>query len=218
MYRKLTCLDCTKNGCNNGRENCFPDFCLTKAVDQNKIEEARQIYASDGIDSKLTKAAIEIDSEFYCEYTRVEETIAFAHRIGAKKIGLAYCIALQKEAKIFADIVRKNGLEVVGTICKIGSIDKCDIGFEDSIKHNPGTHESVCNPIMQAEYLNNEETSLNILIGLCVGHDTIFTRYSKAPVTTLIVKDRITAHDSAAPLYNATTFYKDKLNNIKLKK
>ena len=39
--------------------------------------------------------------------------------------------------------------------------------------------------------LNKEETDLNILVGLCVGHDSLFYKYSKAPVTTLVVKDRV---------------------------
>ena len=218
MSTKLTCLNCNLNGCNNGKKECFPEFCITKATDQKRIDNAANIYLGDNIDADIMKAAIEIDSEFYCQYTRVEETIAFAHRIGAKKIGLAYCVALQKEAKIFASVARNNGLEVVGVICKVGGIDKCDIGFEDDIKHNPGHHEPICNPILQADYLNRENTQLNILIGLCVGHDSIFTRYSKVPVTTLVVKDRILAHNAAGALYNADSFYKDKLKSIKLRK
>ena len=218
METKLTCLNCSKNGCNNGKEDCFPEFCITKATDPKRIAEAANIYLGDNIDADIMKAAIEIDSEFYCQYTRVEETIAFAHRIGAKKIGIAYCVALQKEAKIFASVAKNNGLEVVGVICKVGGIDKCDVGFEDAIKHNPGHHEPICNPIIQADYLNRENTQLNILIGLCVGHDSIFTRYSKAPVTTLVVKDRIMAHNSVGAIYNADSFYKDKLKSIKLRK
>ena len=218
MDTKLTCLNCSLNGCNNGNEECFPEFCITKAIDQRAIDSAANIYLGDNIDAGIMKAAIEIDSEFYCQYTRVEETIAFAHRISAKKIGIAYCVALQKEAKIFASVASNSGLEVVGVICKIGSIDKCNVGFEDAIKHNPGHHEPICNPIIQAEYLNRENTQMNILIGLCVGHDCIFTRYSNAPVTTLVVKDRVLAHNSVGAIYNAESFYKDKLKSIKLHK
>lgn len=218
MDKKLTCLNCKLNGCNSGKEEHFPEFCLTKEMGEKAIENTRETYLGDNIDAAIMKAAIEIDSEFYCQYTRVEETIAFAHRINAKKIGIAYCIALQKEAKVFASIAEKNGLEVVGVICKIGAIDKCDIGFEDAIKHKPGDHEPICNPMLQAQFLNKEGTRLNILIGLCVGHDCIFTRYSEAPVTTLVVKDRVMGHNSVAAIYTADTFYKDKLNSVKLRK
>ena len=47
-----------------------------------------------------------------------------------------------------------------------------------------------------------------MLVGLCVGHDAIFTRHSKAPVTTFIVKDRVLGHNPAAALYTAKFYYK----------
>jgi len=77
----------------------------------------------------------------------VEEIIAFAKRIGAKKIGIATCIGLMNEAKIFAKILKAKGLESY----------------------------SFSNPILQARLL----------------HDSLFIKYSKAPVTTLITKDRV---------------------------
>ena len=45
------------------------------------------------------------------------------------------------------------------------------------------------------------KTSFNIIVGLCVGHDMLFTMNSKAPVTTLIVKDRFTGHNPVISLY-----------------
>jgi len=53
----------------------------------------------------------------------VEEIIAFAKRIGAKKIGIATCIGLMNEAKIFAKILKAKGLESYSVICKVGSIE-----------------------------------------------------------------------------------------------
>ena len=47
-----------------------------------------------------------------------------------------------------------------------------------------------------------------MLVGLCVGHDAIFTRHSKAPATTFIVKDRVLGHNPAAALYTAKFYYK----------
>ena len=58
--------------------------------------------------------------------------------------------------------------------------------------------------------LEKEDTDLNVVVGLCVGHDTLFFRYSAAPVTTLIVKDRVLGHNSAAALYTSSSYY-DKL-------
>lgn len=60
---------------------------------------------------------------------------------------------------------------------------------------------ATCNPIAQAEILNREQTELNYIVGLCMGHDILFTRYSEAPVSTLIVKDRMTGNNPAAALY-----------------
>ena len=34
-----------------------------------------------------------------------------------------------------------------------------------------------------------------------MGHDIIFNQYSKAPVSTLIVKDRVTGNNPAAAIY-----------------
>ena len=39
------------------------------------------------------------------------------------------------------------------------------------------------NPIGQAAFLNKVKTGLNIILGLCVGHDALFIKYSEAPIT-----------------------------------
>ena len=36
---------------------------------------------------------------------------------------------------------------------------------------------------------------MNFLVGLCVGHDSLFIKYSEAPRTTLVTKDRVLAHN-----------------------
>ncbi len=69
----------------------------------------------------------------------------------------------------------------------------------------------MCNPIAQAEFLNKENTEFNIVLGLCVGHDTLFFKYSKAPVTVLAVKDRVLAHNPLGAIYQSESYYKNKL-------
>ena len=54
---------------------------------------------------------------------------------------------------------------------------------------------------------------MNFTVGLCVGHDALFNKYSEAPVSALIVKDRVTGHNPAAALYLSDGYYK-KLYNI----
>lgn len=62
----------------------------------------------------------------------------------------------------------------------------------------------MCNPILQARLLNQA----NVVIGLCMGHDSLFYRYSEAYVTTLVTKDRVTGHNPAAALYTSHSYYK----------
>lgn len=65
----------------------------------------------------------------------------------------------------------------------------------------------MCNPIMQAKILNEQATDLNIVMGLCVGHDSLFYKYSEALTTTLVTKDRVLGHNPAAALYTAESYY-----------
>jgi uncharacterized metal-binding protein len=74
------------------------------------------------------------------------------------------------------------------------------------LKIRPGAMEACCNPVLQAGLLNDLKTQLNVIVGLCVGHDSLFMRHSEAPVTTLIVKDRVLGHNPAVALYTAKTY------------
>jgi len=148
---------------------------------------------------KLLKVASDIEREFYCRATRVQELIEFCRRMKFKKIGIAFCIGLFEEARILAEILESHGLKVFSAACKVGAVDKEELGIE---KMKPESPESVCNPIGQAELLNRAGTELNIIVGLCIGHDILFQMHSEAPVTTLIVKDRVLAHNPAGAIYS----------------
>ena len=82
------------------------------------------------------------------------------------------------------------------------------LGVPDREKVRPGTFEPACNPVAQARILNEVGTDLNVIVGLCVGHDILFSRHSAAPVTTLVVKDRVTGHNPAAALYGQNFYYR----------
>ncbi|WP_022847140.1 DUF1847 domain-containing protein [Desulfurobacterium sp. TC5-1] len=148
-------------------------------------------------DLKMLKTASEIEKEFYCKMTRIEEIVEFSKRMGYRRIGIAFCIGLFNEAKTVAEILTKKGFEVFSAICKIGSVDKETLNIP---KLKEGK-EAVCNPIGQAKALNEKGTDLNIVIGLCVGHDILFQKYSDAPSTVFIVKDRVLSHNPAGALY-----------------
>jgi uncharacterized metal-binding protein len=66
----------------------------------------------------------------------------------------------------------------------------------------------MCNPALQALILNDAETDFNILLGLCVGHDSIFLKEAEAPCTVLAVKDRVLGHNPLAAVYNIDSYYR----------
>lgn len=203
----LSCIDCTAKACKKGESEKYPAFCLTKNMNPDLLQEALDCYGEEENNRIMVNAA-NIESEFYGKMTRVEETIEFAKRIGAKKIGIATCLGLLDEAKVFTKILRKNGFEVFGICCKAGAVPKTQIGIEAKCENSGKT---MCNPILQAKMLNQEQTDLNIAIGLCVGHDSLFYKYSNALVTTLVAKDRVTGHNPCAVLYNINSYYKNLL-------
>ena len=160
----------------------------------------------------MFKAAAEIEGLYYGKLTRVEEVCLFAKKTGAKRIGIACCRGLIKDAQLFAKVLRAKGFEdVCAVMCKVGGVDKTEAGIPEGVKVRPGAHESACNPIAQAELLNREGTQFNICLGLCVGHDSLFYQYSKALVTTLVVKDRVLAHNPVGAIHYADTYFKDLL-------
>ncbi|NTU57739.1 MAG: DUF1847 domain-containing protein [Chlorobiaceae bacterium] len=202
-----SCSDCRPMSCYR-QEKRLPDECLTGAVDQESLDACTVQYLGDGLDARIARASAEVEGSYYGKLTRAEEIIAFANRLGAKKIGLATCIGLSEESRIFVRVLKANGLEPFSVLCKVGSVDKGEIGIGDELKILPGCHESICNPILQARLLNDQKTDLNVVVGLCVGHDSLFMKYSDAPVTTLITKDRLLAHNPAAALYTTGFYYK----------
>lgn len=202
---QLSCVDCAVKACKKGEADKYPAFCLTKNMNPSLLQEALACYDEPENHNIMVNAA-NVESEFYGKMTRVQETVEFAKRIGAKKIGIATCMGLLEEAKIFTKILRKNGFEVFGICCKAGAVPKVQIGIDAKCENSGKT---MCNPILQAKTLNAEHTDLNVAIGLCVGHDSLFYKYSNALVTTLVAKDRVTGHNPCAVLYNINSYYKD---------
>jgi len=140
--------------------------------------------------------------------TRLVEICEFADKMGYRKLGLAFCAGLIREARVVADILKNREFELVSVICKAGRIPKTAIGVTDEQKVFQGTDESMCNPVFQAKLCNHEHTDFNILLGLCVGHDSLFFRYAEAPTTVLAVKDRVTGHNPLAAVYLSESYYR----------
>ncbi|WP_418966119.1 DUF1847 domain-containing protein [Cetobacterium sp.] len=203
-----SCANCKVHGCKDQDYKKMPENCPSR--DKEFQEENKVLYLQEE-NYKLAHSSALVESEGYCELTRVEEIMEFAKKNNFKKIGLAFCIGLRKEAEIFGKILENRGFEVCSIICKNGAVPKEFIGISDCEKVRPGTKEVICNPIGQARLLNEMKTELNVILGLCVGHDSLFIKYSGAPATVLAVKDRVTGHNPLAPLYTADTYYKKKL-------
>ncbi len=131
---------------------------------------------------------------------RTEEIINYCHKLGIKKVGLVFCIGLAEEAKLIAKIFKQH-FRVASVCCRMTGIDK------DKNKHlvkiSDDKFETSCNPIGQAKMLNKLKTEINVQLGLCVGHDMLFYKYSDAPVTVLAVKDRMLANNPLGVVYSS---------------
>jgi len=112
---------------------------------------------------------------------RVEDIRNYAKLANFSRIGIANCVSLQKETDILKESLSRD-FEVFTVDCKCGKIPNNKI-------LGPDAKGISCNPAGQSQYLEENRTELNIVMGLCVGHDMIFSAKSKAPTTTLIVKD-----------------------------
>ena len=203
--KQLSCVDCGTQNC-KFKTRTYPDFCLTTNLSEEDAQWATVRYDEDR-NHDIMVASAEVEYEGYCQWTRVQEIMEFARKIGAKKIGIANCIGLMNEARIFAKILRANGFEPYAVVCKVEGRTKTSVGIPEKCEE---IGSAMCNPILQARLLNREHTDLNVVIGLCVGHDSLFYRYSEAYVTTLVTKDRVTGNNPAAALYTAGSYYKKK--------
>ena len=182
------------------------------------LMEANREYESPDVYDFARKASIQ-EAECYANRdqkpyvlqptkTRIVEICEFAEKMSFKRLGLAFCIGLAKEAEIVQQIFKDRGFEVVSVLCKAGRTSKEMIGITDEDKIEKGTDEAMCNPIFQAKLLNHSKTDFNILLGLCVGHDSLFFKYTEAPTTVLAVKDRVTGHNPLAAIYLSDSYYR----------
>jgi uncharacterized metal-binding protein len=171
------------------------------------LTNTREMHANPEL-RRLAQVSGSLPVEGKGKWTRVEDTIEFAHRMGYKRIGLAFCGGLKREAAMLLRVLEANGLDVVSVICKTGGISAEELGIP---VQKPGTFYPMCNPIAQAKVLNASKTDFNILFGLCVGHDSLFIKHSDALVTSLVVKDRVLAHNPIGAVYGCQGYFKKAL-------
>lgn len=180
--KPLDCADCNHKKCEIDKD-CF-----------RIADEIMDFYSGGDLD--IARAASKIEGEFYLRKTRLEEIILFAKEMKYERIGVAFCVGLAEEARILCRFLGKH-FETASVCCKTGGIQKEILKLK---KIDPALPETMCNPIGQAILLNQKKTDLNLICGLCIGHDILFTKHSKAPVSCFIVKDRVLGHNTAASL------------------
>ena len=209
---KSICAKCGVYKCSDPKnEDDYPSFCTHENYADVRKESIEEGWKKPDI-RKINQACDEVlhrqkahDGNY--TWCRVKEVMEYSNSMEYKKLGLGFCNGLKDEARILSDILEKNGFEVASVACMSGAPAREEVGFE-KYSH---AGDIICNPIMQAEVLNREKTELNLMLGLCVGHDILFIKYSKADVTPLVVKDRILAHNPVGALYTSKGYYRKEL-------
>jgi len=193
-----------------------PKWCPTKH-EKEVLSEGLKEYDAPELKEFARLASVQEGSCYACRdakplilipmKTRLEELIEFSQKMGYKRLGMAFCAGLAYEASLLSEILEKHGFEVVAVSCKVGGVPKERIGVKDEEKIRVGEFESMCNPITQASILNKAKTDFNIMLGLCIGHDSLFLKYVDGLTTIFAVKDRVTGHNPMAPLYTSRSYY-----------
>ena len=157
----MKCAKCKLKRCYVEGGNC------TRIAHEDIVET----YKADPENVKIMEAAACTEARGYNQQTRLEETAEFCKTMGVKKIGIAFCIGLREEASFVHEYLSKFFV-VDSVCCKVCSLPKSELALEQ-IK--PDTREAMCNPLTQAKILNDAGCELNFTVGLCVGHDMLFT-------------------------------------------
>ena len=177
----MRCDQCTDKGCSKG-EPC-------------RVTDRESLY-SDPFEAKLLKTSADTEALYYGTLCRLDEIMEFSRRMEFKRLGVAFCIGLATEAKFVCELLARE-FEVTSVCCKVGGMPKAAFDMTE----RPWIGKISCNPGEQARVMNEEKTDFNIVLGLCVGHDSLFYRHSEAPVTTLVTKDRKLGHNPVAAIY-----------------
>lgn len=191
----MQCATCKRFECYLENKDCFgiKDESIVRYDDP---ETKKMMAASEGLGTE--------GGRLLC---RVEEAARFAERMHYRHLGIAFCVACADEAKALHKLLARR-FDITAVCCTVGGMKKDEVlpeCAEDSGK------KVLCNPLGQAEILNRAGTELNIVVGLCLGHDILFAQNSKAPSTTLVVKDRVLVNNPSGALNSY--FWKKQLSD-----
>jgi uncharacterized metal-binding protein len=149
---------------------------MEDSINSLKRKDIEKLYDQQSLEIMRTA-----EDAFERGVNRVQEIKNFARNAGIKRIGIGHCVSFPKEKEAVKQFL-SDEFEVFSIDCKCGRVPMHEMlgGASNSI---------MCNPAGQAEYLKENNTELNISMGLCVGHDMVFNQKSSAPVTVLLIKD-----------------------------
>jgi uncharacterized metal-binding protein len=213
----VNCAKCSRRVCSSAESDKGPDNCPSKIRAEAIRKATKKCTGPENL--MLAYNASKQEASGYTKLphapevvspskSRVEEIMEFAERMHYKRLGVAYCVGVQYEAGLLVPILENRGFEVVSVCCKCGSVPKEELGFEEWEKISPGTFEPMCHPLAQAAILNSYKTELNIMVCLCVGHDSLFLKNSEAPCTVLAAKDRVFGHAPLLALYLSRSYHR----------
>ena len=137
---------------------------------------------------RLAHESALVEAEGYCRWTRLEEVVQLSMRMGFERLGIGHCPSTMGEAVRIAEFVRQHGIDPVLP-----------------------ARADACDPIGQAAFFAESGTQFNVIAGMCVGHDALFIRQCRTPVTSLIVADRRFRHNPVAALYTSRSYSRDAL-------
>ncbi len=136
----------------------------------------------------IIQAAAQLVDDRAGELSRLEEIFEFVQLRGYRKVGLAYCWGLEAWASRLTTLFKKKKISLTAVSCTVGGQSQKEINEQSP---RPGVS---CNPLSQARQLMAEGVDFAIQVGLCLGHDVLFTKEFSGDQTVLVVKDRRFAH------------------------
>ena len=188
VLSEIDCIRCRNRTCLQGQTCSFL--------------EVLSIPDADACTLALLDAAADISREEERTLCRISELVYFCIEMKYRKIGIAFCADLLEPTEILLHLLRRF-FDVYPVICKVGGLSIQDpFSGNDGTTHREKIGLTTCNPLGQAEILNRLDTDLNVMVGLCMGVDCVFTKASLAPVTTLFVKDKSLANNPIGALYS----------------
>jgi uncharacterized metal-binding protein len=181
----VNCPACDSKGCRALQPCSFPSPGKETLIDA---------YQEPSVQAIVQAAAGLVDGGLAGQLSRVEELERFILAQNYRKVGLAYCYGMEKEATAILARFKGQGIKAVAVSCTVGGMPQNTVNQASAL---PGVS---CNPLTQAAQLTAEGVDLAVTVGLCLGHDILFTRAFAGDQTTLVVKDRVHRHQPLAAL------------------